>query len=126
VDGAIDWIEELPEDGGGAVAEDGALATSEDGGHEAPVEAQAPVADGVDALVDAVESAALRSLGHCVATKTHSFELTQGNHPMLARCEFVEATIERVAFVAHASTKATGPWPLPLRRGFRRSLRPWR
>jgi hypothetical protein len=67
VDGAVEWLQEPPEDGGGAVAEDRALTAGENGRHETAVEVQAAVADGVDTLVDAVEAAPLRSLGHCVS-----------------------------------------------------------
>jgi hypothetical protein len=62
VDRAVEGAEELPEDGGGAVAHDRAVAAGEDGGHEAAVEAQAAVADGVDAPVDAVKLSSLNAV----------------------------------------------------------------
>lgn len=67
VDGAVDWFEELPEDGGGGVAQNGAGAAGEDCGHEVGVEVRGAVAYGVDTLVKAVEMTALRSLGYGVA-----------------------------------------------------------
>jgi hypothetical protein len=54
VDGTFDWVEELPENRGGGVAEDRSVATCENCGHEASVKAQTAVSHGVDALVDAV------------------------------------------------------------------------
>jgi hypothetical protein len=56
VDEALDWFEELPEDGGGDVAQGGSVAAGEHSSHEAAVEAESGVADGVDAAVDAVEA----------------------------------------------------------------------
>jgi hypothetical protein len=44
------------------VAQDRSIAAGEDGGHEAAVEAQAAMADGVDALVDAVESSSISGM----------------------------------------------------------------
>jgi hypothetical protein len=58
---SLDGTQELPEDCCGDVAQDGALAAGEHRCHEAPVEAQAAMADGVDAMVDAVESTHGRS-----------------------------------------------------------------
>jgi len=55
VDRAFDGFEEVPERGGGAVAEDRFLAASEDGGHPASMPAQAFVSHRVDPAVDAVE-----------------------------------------------------------------------
>jgi len=52
VDGAVDWLQEPPEDGGGGVAEDGSLAAGEDRGHEAAVEREPAMSHGVDALVN--------------------------------------------------------------------------
>jgi hypothetical protein len=57
VHGAVDRLQELPENGGGYVAQDGIGAAGENSSHEAPVEAQTAVADGVDAAVDSVELA---------------------------------------------------------------------
>jgi hypothetical protein len=54
VDWTVDWAQELPEDRGGGVAENGAGAAGEDGGHEVGVEVRGAVAYGVDALVDSV------------------------------------------------------------------------
>ena len=47
---------ELPERGGAGVAQDGAGTAGEDRGHPAPTGGQERVADGVDALVQAVET----------------------------------------------------------------------
>jgi len=64
-DGHVDWavngFEELPENGSGGVAEDRAGTAGEHSRHEAPVEAQSVMADGVDAAVDAVQAPRARS-----------------------------------------------------------------
>jgi len=66
VDWALDWIEELPENGCRDVAQDRALAAGEDGGREAGVEVRGAVAHGVDALVEAVEVTIASRLGNRV------------------------------------------------------------
>jgi hypothetical protein len=62
VHGAVERFQQLPEHGGGAVAKYRPFTASEHRGHEAPVEAQTVVANGVDALVDAVEATPTGSL----------------------------------------------------------------
>jgi hypothetical protein len=108
VDGSFEWIEQLPKNRGGAVAENGSVATGEHRGHEAPVEAQASVSYGVDALVDAVESAARRAFGGRRPPEPYGRQLLRSDHTMLLSGDFRDAGIERVAFVRHFRTKATG------------------
>jgi len=57
VDGTVDWFQELPEDRGGDVAQDGAWAAGEHRRHEEFAEASRWVSEGVDALVDTVKLA---------------------------------------------------------------------
>ncbi|HEX8051021.1 MAG TPA: hypothetical protein VF504_06090, partial [Solirubrobacterales bacterium] len=70
MNGAVERFQQLPKRRCGAVTENGPLATGENSGHEAPVETQAAVADGVDALVDAVEAPELQAM--LDRTRTHS------------------------------------------------------
>jgi hypothetical protein len=104
VDGAVDRPQELPEDRGGGVAQDGAGAAGEHGGHEAPVEAQAAVADGVDASVDAVETAARNSIPNRSRTQTSGFELPARYRTMLAPGDPRYLRIGRVEFLTHVGT----------------------
>jgi hypothetical protein len=113
VDGALDRFAELPEDGGGGVAEDGAVAAGEDGGHEAAGEAQAPVSHGVDAVVDAVEATALQAPGDRALVKSRLVELRYREHTMLLRGDFSHRDIGPVAFLSHIESKATGTRSLP-------------
>jgi hypothetical protein len=73
VDGVLERIEELPEDRGGAVAEDQVLAAGDDGGHEAAVEAQTSVSHGVDASVNAVEVATFGAVAHSASAQAGAF-----------------------------------------------------
>ena len=54
MDRAIEWFEEAPEGGSGAVAQDGTLAAGEHSGHPASVPAQTFVPHGVDAAMNAI------------------------------------------------------------------------
>jgi hypothetical protein len=101
VDGAFDGIEELPKHRGGDVAEDGAFAISENGGHEAPMEAQASVAHGVDAVMDAVELASIDAIANRPRAQTRVFELPPRSHTMLSRGDSCHCDIGRVAFLTH-------------------------
>ncbi len=82
MDGAVDGLQELPEDRGGDVAEDGAGTAGENGSHEASVEAQAAVADGVDAVVDAVEMAARYAAGDAVLADPELLKLRNRDYPV--------------------------------------------
>lgn len=86
------------------MTEDGAGAAGEDRGHEASVEAQAAVADGVDALVDSVELAAINAIANRPRTQTHVFELPPRSHTMLSRGDSRHCDIGRVAFLTHVGT----------------------
>ncbi len=72
VDGAVDWLQELPKDCRGGVAQDGMFAASEHRRHEAAVEAEAAVADGVDAAVDSVETPGFTCLEIALLSKPAS------------------------------------------------------
>jgi hypothetical protein len=61
VDWAVEWLEEIPEDSGRAVAQNRTLATSENRRHEAPVQTETEVAHRVDASINAVQSAVSRA-----------------------------------------------------------------
>jgi len=104
VDWAFEGFEELPKHCGGAVAEDGALAAGENGGHEAAVEAQAAVADGVDALVDAVQLSTVYAISYCASAQARHFELPPRRHAMLPRSDPRHLNIGRVAFLTHVGT----------------------
>jgi hypothetical protein len=83
VDRAVDRFEELPKHGGGGVTEGGAGSAGEDRGHAAPVEAQATVSHGVDAVMDPVEPAAFRSFCCRLASDPNRFKLLKGDYSML-------------------------------------------
>jgi hypothetical protein len=113
VDRAVERLQEAPEDRGGAVTEDRALAAGEDGGHEAPVEAQAPMADGVDAAVNAVEAAAGDSTRNRALIDTRLVEQRDSDRTVLARCDPRHRRVTSVDFLSHSESKSTGAWILP-------------
>lgn len=79
-------------------------AAGQNGGHEAPVQAQAPVPHGVDAVVDAVELAAISAIANRSRTQTRVFELPPRSHTMLPRGDSRHCNIGRVAFLTHVGT----------------------
>jgi len=83
VGGAVDWAQELPEDRGGDVAEDGTGTAGEHRCHEEAVEAQAAVPDGVDAAVDAMELAALYAASDAVLADPELLKLRSRDHTVL-------------------------------------------
>jgi hypothetical protein len=104
MDGAVDWIEEPPKDGRGAVAEDSSLTAGEDGRHETPMKTEASVSYGVDALVDAVELPPSCTISNSTSTQASAFELTPRRHPMLSRGDPRHPGIWCVAFMTHVGT----------------------
>jgi hypothetical protein len=101
VDRAFDGFEELPKDRGGGVAEDSTLAAGKNGGHEAPVQAQAPVAHGVDTSVDAVEAAFPKGSGDRVLAYANLTKLTRGDDPVLTCGNSCQLSPRGVAFFPH-------------------------
>jgi hypothetical protein len=101
VDGSVDGFEELPEDGGGGVAEDSALAAGENGGHEAGVEVRGAMTYGVDAVVDAVELPFARANRDPFGPEAAVFELAAGDRAVLASRYPSRGAIRRVAFGVH-------------------------
>jgi hypothetical protein len=101
VDRVIEWAQELPKNRSGGVTQNRTVAAGEDRGHEAPVEAQATVADGVDALVDSVEMTIARRLGDRVLAHTHLTKLARGDDAVLSRGGSCEARRGGVAFFPH-------------------------
>jgi|GEM_PF-5782661 len=97
----VDWAQELPKDGGGGVAENCAVAASEYRSHKAPMETQASVTYGVDALVDAVEVAFAKALGDCVLADANLTELPRDHDTVLVRGNSREARPRGVAFFPH-------------------------
>jgi hypothetical protein len=89
------------------VAQDRTLTAGENASHEAAVEGEAAVADGVNAAVDAVERPLVRSLRNRVAGQSCRFKLLERNHTMLPSADSGDLSVGRVEFVAHAATKST-------------------
>lgn len=75
VDGAVEWLQETPENRGGAVAENRAITAGENSSHEAPVEAEAPVAHRIDTLMKAVKTTLSRSFRCSSPSQPQVFEL---------------------------------------------------
>jgi len=101
VNEAVDWAQELPEDGGGGVAQDRAGAAGEDRGHEVRVEAQASVPHGVDALADAIQLPFANANRDRLGAEAAAFELPPRHDAVLPRCDFRYLDIRCVAFCAH-------------------------
>jgi hypothetical protein len=113
MDGTIERAQKPPEDGGGAVAQYGALAAGENGGHETAVEAKAAVAHRVNALVDAVESTRGSPFRDRRTPQPRLRQLPRGHNSMLRSRETGDRVIAGVAFVRHIRTKATRPSTSP-------------
>lgn len=108
VDGSADWAQELPEDCSGYVTQYGPITAGEHSRHEAPVEAQAAVADGVDASVDVMHAARGLAFRDRWPPKTHRRELLSGDDSMLPIRNLSDGRVGRVEFVRHIRTKSTG------------------
>jgi len=101
VDGAVDRAQELPKDRGGGVADDCAVATGEHRRHEAAMEAQAAVADCVDAAMDAVKLASLYSSRDAVLAHPELLKLRDVDHAVPSSCNSRHRRIECVDFLPH-------------------------
>lgn len=113
VDGTVEGFQQPPEHGGGAVTQHRSFSAGEHRGHEAAVEAETAVANGVDASVNAVESPPSGSLRHSSPPQAKCFELAQRDNPMLPPSNLIDPSIDRVEFVLHKETKSTGDHCLP-------------
>ena len=101
MDGAVDWLQEPPEDDGGGVAQNRILAAGENRGHETAVEGEAAVSHRVDAAVDAMELAALHTASDAVLADPYLSELLDGDDSMLSRGDLSHLQIETVDFLPH-------------------------
>jgi len=105
-------------EGGTAVEVDASARATAGGrrnGHEAPEKARSAMTYRVDALVHAVQSSARDPFGdRSSPTESQNRQLLRRHDSMLRSGDSSELGIERVAFVRHIRTKATGPWTLPL------------
>ena len=72
-----------PERARAFVTQDGLLATSEHRGHPLAQTRQVPPADGVDATIDAVQTALGNAVPNCPDRVAESDELEEGDHAVL-------------------------------------------
>jgi hypothetical protein len=114
VDGAIDRSQQAPVDGGGSMGQDSSWTASEDSGHPARLVTQSVVADRVDTLVEAMETAATRSLGGGGPRQSLLSELRRSDDPVLHTGDLGDLPIHWGAFVNHELTKAPRDETLPL------------
>jgi len=91
VDGAFDGFEELPERGGGVVAEDCSVPASENRGHPAPVPTRSAMTHCVDAAVEAVQAPTAHPSRCCAFAHAKRFELSQRDDSVLLRSDSREA-----------------------------------
>src|SRR3954452_16648970 len=89
------------------MTEDSAGPAGEHGSHPASPLRQALVADGVDALVDAVELAQASAPVDRLTTETELNELSKGNDSVLPGGQHRDPAIDwiRLRFVSHGETK---------------------
>jgi hypothetical protein len=104
VHGTVDWAQELPEDRGGYMAQSSAGSAGENGSHEAAVETQAGMTDGVDAAVDAVKLAIGDSTPDRPRAQTSRFKLPPRYRAMLTPGDSRHLSIGRVEFLTHVGT----------------------
>jgi hypothetical protein len=101
MDGTVDRLEQLPEDCGGYVAQDGTGAAGQHRRHEAFTEALRWVSEGVDALVNAVKLPFANADRKRFRPQAARFELPPRNRPMLPSGNFRSRSIRRVEFCVH-------------------------
>ena len=101
VDRAVDRLQELPEDGGGYVAQDGSIAAGEHGCHEAFTEAERRVSHRVDPLVGTVKLAFANTNRDRFRSQAARFELLPRNRPVLPASDIRRCRIRRVEFCVH-------------------------
>ena len=104
--GTIERPQQSPVDGGGAVAQHGAGTASEDGRHPACLVAQSEMAHCIDTPMEAVEAAAVSSLGSRGLRQSRLDELRRRDDSMLHARDLRDLPIDRGAFVNHMLTKA--------------------
>jgi hypothetical protein len=83
VDGAAKGSQESPVNGGRAMAEHSAGTASEDRRHPVRLVSQAVVAQGVDALMDAMKAATTHALGNGRSRQPRFGELHRSHDPVL-------------------------------------------
>src|SRR4051794_11300407 len=108
------------------MTEHSAGAAGEHGSHPASALRQALVADGIDALVDAMELAQPSAPVDRLTTETELNELSKGNDSVLPGGQRRDSAMDRVRlrFVSHGETKCRrGPNSPPLVAPFRANPR---
>ena len=83
MDGTVEGLQKLPKDRCRGVTHYRPIATSEHRCHEAPVEAQAAVANGIDAVVNAVQLPTFHAPRDGVLANPNLMQLGNRHRPML-------------------------------------------
>jgi hypothetical protein len=105
LDSAVVPVEDAPEHGGGEVAQEGAWAAGLGRGEEAALERDVVVADGVDAVVDAVQPAALDAARDHPGRQSARLELGGRDHAPLSRRPFGDERVDKCTSTVHFSTR---------------------
>jgi hypothetical protein len=112
VEGAGPAREQPPEPRRGQVAGESVRRTGEDGGEAAPLPRELRVADGIDAAVDAVETAGTCRPRDCRPPVTKSLQLSNRDHTVLPLGEVSQRPV-RSLLVSHRDTRSERGSVLP-------------
>jgi hypothetical protein len=102
-------LEDPPDLGGRAVAQDGARAEGERGGHQVAAPAEVRVADGVDPLVYAVKPSPAKAARDRTRCKPDADELPPGDDPELPPRQPGDHKIHWALSLFHVNTKGAQP-----------------
>lgn len=113
VDRRIRRLEQMPEDGGGAVADRGPLAAGENGRHLAGQRHQRHMADGVDTAMKTMKTMARQSCVDSARANARLEQLGAGDDPILlggqVRDDAVPRTTRRPAIHNSPFARPAGP-----------------
>lgn len=106
LDQAISGLEQPPEARRGPMAEHGTGAARQHRGHPSSFPAQSGVSDGVNAAVDAMQTACGNPSLHRGGRDACLAELPIRDNPMLPGCDPRDQTVAAGAFLPHTGNKA--------------------
>lgn len=112
---AVRWWQEAEELGGAAVAEHGAGSAGQDGRQPAAVLREGGVADGVDALVEAVQAAGPQPVLDRIGGEPEREELFAGDDPVLTAGQPGDRRVDCDFWALHARKSHHGPMVAPKR-----------
>lgn len=106
-------VQQPPNDSGASVADDCLIATGKGSRHPNAIRRNRCMTDGIDALVNPVQSPEAHAPGNAVPAQASFQQLADGHHAVLANGNSGDLQVGTGAFVAHTAIKAPAPKILP-------------